>query len=219
MNRGLETGGSRPGLAPGRPTGASSRWPTPLDCSPMAFLLELWVPILAAAVFVFLASSVIHMLLPVHRNDYRGLPDEEALQALARIAPGDYVFPWAGSMAEMQQPDFTARLQSGPVGFLTLMPHGSFRMGSALAFWFLYSVLISAICAYIAHATLDPGAEYLQVFRITGAVAFTAYAFANAQSSIWKGVSWIMTLKFAGDGLVYALVTAGAFAWLWPAAA
>ena len=34
--------------------------------------------------------------------------------------------------------------------------------------------------------------------------------------SIWKGQSWSTTLKFVFDGLVYGLLTAGVFGWLWP---
>ena len=34
---------------------------------------------------------------------------------------------------------------------------------------------------------------------------------------IWKGGLWSVAAKNAFDGLLYALVTAGAFGWLWPA--
>ncbi len=37
----------------------------------MDFLTELWLAILLSAVFVFIVSSVIHMALPVHKNDVR----------------------------------------------------------------------------------------------------------------------------------------------------
>ena len=36
----------------------------------------LWLPILLSAVIVFVASSIIHMALPIHKSDYRKLPDE-----------------------------------------------------------------------------------------------------------------------------------------------
>jgi len=42
----------------------------------MAFLTALWLPILLSAVIVFVASSIMHMVLPYHRNDYGQLPDE-----------------------------------------------------------------------------------------------------------------------------------------------
>jgi hypothetical protein len=34
--------------------------------------------------------------------------------------------------------------------------------------------------------------------------------------SIWYGRKWSTTLKLMFDGLVYALVLAGTFGWLWP---
>ena len=36
------------------------------------------------------------------------------------------------------------------------------------------------------------------------------------QRSIWYMQNWPMTLRQMSDGLVYALLTAGAFGWLWP---
>lgn len=35
----------------------------------MAFLTDLWLPILLSAVFVFIASSISHMVLPFHKKD------------------------------------------------------------------------------------------------------------------------------------------------------
>lgn len=42
-------------------------------------------------------------------------------------------------------------------------------------------------------------------------------ALALLQNSIWYKRKWSSTLKSMADGLVYALVTAGTFGWLWPA--
>jgi hypothetical protein len=43
-----------------------------------------------------------------------------------------------------------------------------------------------------------------------------AYGLGNLSNSIWKGQPWSMTIKEVIDGLVYALLTAGTFGWLWP---
>ena len=62
----------------------------------MVPILSLLLPILLSAVVVFIASSIIHMLLPWHRSDYKTLPDEEGALASLRklsLAPGDYLFP------------------------------------------------------------------------------------------------------------------------------
>jgi hypothetical protein len=62
-----------------------------------------------------------------------------------------------------------------------------------------------------------PGAEYLTVFRVAGTAAFLGFAGASASESIWKGQPWSITLKYLLDGLIYSLLTAGVFGWLWPA--
>jgi hypothetical protein len=57
------------------------------------------------------------------------------------------------------------------------------------------------------------------VFRLTGAAAVLGFSLSYIPDSIWKGLSWGTTLKFAFDGLLYGLATGAVFAWLWPIAA
>ena len=98
----------------------------------MVPLTSLWIPILVSAVLVFVVSSVIHMLLPVHKNDFRKLPKEdEALEAMGKLGltPGDYMFPLCSSMGEMKDPAFLGKMEKGPVGVLTVMPSGPPAMG------------------------------------------------------------------------------------------
>jgi len=188
----------------------------------MDFLTALWLPILLSAVFVFIASTILHMLIPIHKGDYQKLPGEEKVLAEMRtqgVQPGEYMFPSACSMKEMATPEMIEKYTKGPVGFMTVVPSGPWAMGKNLVQWFCYSILVSVFTAYVADHALSAGAEYLAVFRLTGTVAIVAYAFANIPNSIWRGTPWSITLKFAFDGIIYGLVTAGAFGWLWPAAA
>jgi hypothetical protein len=100
---------------------------------------------------------------------------------------------------------------------MTVLPSGDpFAMGSQMTQWFAYCVLVGVVAAYVAGAALAPGADYLSVFRFTGATAFAAYALALPQRSIWYRLKWSSTFKSMFDGLVYASLTAGAFGWLWP---
>ena len=85
-----------------------------------------------------------------------------------------------------------------------------------LTLWFIYCVVVAKFAAYVAGLALAPGAPYMTVFRITGTVAFAGYALALAQHSIWYQRSWMTTARSMFDGLVYALLTAGTFGWLWP---
>ena len=52
----------------------------------MVSLANLWLPVLLSAVIVFFASSIIHMVLPYHRSDYKKLPDEDNVRAALRAA-------------------------------------------------------------------------------------------------------------------------------------
>ena len=63
----------------------------------MVGVLALWLPILVAAVLAFVASSIIHMLLPYHRTDFGKVADEDAVMDAMRgfnIPAGDYVVPF-----------------------------------------------------------------------------------------------------------------------------
>ena len=182
-------------------------------------LMALWLPILLSAVIVFVASSIIHMFLPIHKSDYRKLPDEDkVLDALraAGVTPGrTYHFPYC-THKDMKSQEVVEKFKRGPIGLLTVRPNGAPAMGKFLGQWFFYCIVISIFVAYLTGRTRLAGAPYLEVFRVAGAAAFLAYAGALIQNSIWKGESWGVTFKHVIDGLIYGLLTAGTFGWLWP---
>lgn len=185
----------------------------------MVPVTSLWLPILVSAVLVFIASSIIHMALPYHRSDHGKVPAEDEVMAALRrfnIPPGDYVMPCPGTPAAMRSPEFIDRMKRGPVGILTFREPGPPAMGKNLALWFLYCVIVGVFSAYITGRALAPGAEYLNVFRFVGTTAFMGYSLAVMHQSIWWSKAWSSTLKTMFDGLLYALLTAGAFGWLWP---
>jgi hypothetical protein len=185
----------------------------------MVPVMSLWLPILLSAVLVFIVSSIVHMVLPHHRTDYAPLPDEDGVRAALRpfaVPPGDYAVPYAASPKEMGAPAFVARMEEGPVALLTVRPSGPPRMGANLLQWFVYTLIVGVLAAYVTSRAIGAGGEYLDVFRFAGTTAFAAYAMALPSSSIWFGRKWSTTLKMMADGLVYALLTAGVFGWLWP---
>ncbi len=185
----------------------------------MVSLTSLWLPILLSAVLVFIASSLMHMVLKYHQADYRGIPSEaDAMEALRRfsIPPGDYMVPHGGGPEAMKDPVFVAKMKKGPVLTMTVMENGMPAMGGLLAQWFGYCVLISVIAGYIASRALGPAADYLDVFRFAGTTAFVSYSLGLWQQSIWYKRSWATTIRYTIDGLVFGLLTGGAFGWLWP---
>ena len=185
----------------------------------MTALSALLVPIVLSAVIVFVASSIIHMVLPWHKSDYPKVPNEdrvrEALRPLA-IPPGDYMIPRASSMQDMKSSEFMAKMNEGPVMVVTVMPNGPWAMGKNLGQWFVYSIVVGLFAAYVAGTALPPGAPYLRVFQLVGVTAFMGYALALWQLSIWYRRDWMTTIKSNVDGLIYGLLTAGTFGWLWP---
>ncbi len=185
----------------------------------MVPILSLWIPVLLAAVVVFVLSSIIHMAFQYHESDFAKVPDEDrvrdALRPLA-IPAGEYVVPKPDTPKDRSSEAFRKKLEAGPVLFMTVFPTGQISMGSSLVQWFGYCVLVSVFAAYIAGRALEPGAHYLEVFRFAGAAAFSAYGFAHMQASIWFRRKWSATFKNLFDALIYALFTAGVFGWLWP---
>jgi hypothetical protein len=187
----------------------------------MVPMMSLLVPILVAAVVVFFVSWAIHMMLKYHKSDFLQVPSEDAVMDALRpfnIPPGDYGLPNAGDMETFKDPAFQEKMNKGPVVFMTVLPNGQFKMGASLVQWFIYCIVVGLFAAYIAGRALGPGADYLSVFRFAGATSFIGYALALVQNSIWTKKAWSSTLKSVFDGLVYALLTAGVFGWLWPAA-
>lgn len=185
----------------------------------MVSVVSLTVPIVLSAVLVFIASSIIHMVLPIHRADYARVPEEDRLMEAMRpfkLTPADYIMPAPSSPQGMKDPQFVAKREKGPVVFMTVMPSGPVAMGPQLLQWFLYCVVIGVFAAYIAGRALGPGAHYLQVFRFAGATAFIGYSMGFPPQSIWFRRKWSSTIKSMIDGLIYALLTAGTFGWLWP---
>jgi hypothetical protein len=179
----------------------------------------LWLPILVATVLVFVASSLVWMALPHHKSDTRRLPDEAAaVDVLGKqgLLPGLYRFPWASSMAETKDPAFVEKLKKGPVGLLTVFPSGPYNMGRSMGLWAVYLVAVGIFVAYVTGRALGPGTDYLAVFRLAGTVAFLTYSGALLPASIWWGKPLSVTVKEIADGLLYGLLTAGAFGWLWP---
>jgi hypothetical protein len=185
----------------------------------MVHLGSLWLPILLSAVLVFITSSIVHMVLKYHHRDYTKLPNEDAVRAAIRsgnLAPAQYIIPYCSSPKDMQTPEMKQKWSEGPVAVVNLMRPGVPAMGKSLAQWFAFTLIVSLIIAYVAYHRLPAGARYMDVFRTVAPVGFLAYAAGQFPASIWMGKPWKIAWKEAFDGLLYGLVTAGTFGWLWP---
>jgi len=185
----------------------------------MVPIMSLWLPIFLAAVFVFVLSSIIHMVFTYHQSDFAKLPEEDKVMDDLRkhnIPPGEYAMPRAATTKEMSETAYVEKTKKGPVAMLTVIESGPPKLGMSLVLWFVFSLVVGVFAAYVAGRALGPDAHYLAVFRFAGVTAFIAYTLAGWQNSIWYKRKWSTTIKNTIDGLVYALVTAGTFGWLWP---
>ena len=212
--------GARGELAPLAPL-ASVLYRIPRPNSPevpMVTVGSLWIAIIVAAALVFIASSVVWMAMPWHKKDWKGLPDEEAARRAigGGLAPGQYMVPHVVTRSMLKEPAYQKKIEEGPVVFMTVIPRGMRGMGRNMTIWFFYCLAVGGMVAYVTTRTLQPGAQYLTVFRLAGTVSWLAFGWSTFAESIWFGRPWSNTFKQLFDSLIYASLTAGAFASQWP---
>ncbi len=184
-------------------------------------VVDLWMPILLGAVLAWIASALIHMALKYHNSDYRQLANEDEVAVAVRNGsptPGIHSIPYCADMGKMGEPAMQAKFASGPVAFVTVFPNGMPAMGRLVGQQFVYFLVGCVLIAWVATRALPAGAEYLSVFCFVAPVGFLAFGWAVVPFSIWYGHPWSTTLKYLFDALVYGLIIAGCFGWLWPAA-
>ena len=186
----------------------------------MNALLALWLPILLSAVVVFVISSLVHMVFKWHAPDYRGFTNEDAVRAAIRAgnpAPGLYVVPYCPDMKDMAGEAMVKKYSEGPVGHVTLRPNGSFNMGKYLGLWFLWSLVIAVVAAYLATQLIGLNPERARAAaKLVGAVSFIAHGFGTVTESIWMGRPWSGSAKYLLDAALYAIGSGLVFLWLWP---
>jgi hypothetical protein len=183
----------------------------------MYFVSHLWLPILLSAVLVFILSAASHMLLPWRRNEWGRITEFDALQAALRgLKPGLYAFPSSPDPKKQMTKEWMERWAKGPSGWLTLAPPGPINMGRNMGLSFLVFAGIALVDAYVACKALGPAPHYRAVFRIVGTVAFMSFGAGSIFNSIWYSRPWRAYAADVIDALLFSLVMAGVFGWLWP---
>jgi hypothetical protein len=182
-------------------------------------LVDLWMPILLGSFLAWIASALIHMALKYHNSDYQELTNEdEVAQSISKGAPklGVHAIPYCVDMGKMSAPEMQAKFTKGPVAFVTVFPNGMPQMGKLISQQVLYFLVGCILIAWCATLALVTGADYMKVFKFIAPVAFLAFGWAVVPFSIWYGHRWSTTAKYFLDALIYSLLVAGSFAWLWP---
>ena len=184
-------------------------------------ILQLWLPIVLGTLLAWIASALIHMALKYHNSDYKELANEDdVMKAISDGSPslGVHAIPFCVDLSKMKESAMQEKFNRGPVGFVTVMPSGMPQMGKPIIQQILYFLVGCFLIAYCATLALAPGADYLSVFRFVAAIGFLTFGWGQIPFAIWYGHLWSTSFKYLLDALIYGLIVAGCFAWLWPAA-
>lgn len=184
-------------------------------------LMDLWLPILVAAVACFLASSVMWMVLPHHKPDLKTLPDEDAFNAATSglgIAPGLYMFPNCEEGESPSSESMKKRWNEGPWGTINIIGAKP-NFAKNMAVNFTEGLLIIAIVAYLASMTMSMGANSSDIVRFTFTGAFLGFVLGGFTGGVFLGTPARFLITSAIDAIVYSALTAAAFYFLWPEAA
>jgi hypothetical protein len=178
---------------------------------------DLWLPIVVSGVVLFFASAAAWLLLPHHKPEWVGLPNEVAVMKAVRetnVPPGQYMFPYCGSHEEMKSEEMKRRIETGPVGTLSVWPNPS-NMGVNMAWTVVFFIAVNAIIGYLATMALDAGDPFMDVFRFVGSAGIVVYASAPILNGIWFRRKMVADIV---DGVAYGVVTGLIFAAMWPGA-
>jgi hypothetical protein len=185
----------------------------------MVSLLDLWLPTLLSAAAVWFWAFLSWAILPVHKKDFGGLPNEDAFLRAMRelnLPPGQYGFPHCKDNAQRSDPAFMEKWKTGPSGLLNVWKPNP-NMGMNMVLSFVVYLIVSILIGYIGYAAgLPRGTGFGKVFQVLGAAGILAYTFSFLPQMIWFQSN--VNAKIAGmlDGLVSGLVTGVIFAALWP---
>ncbi len=184
----------------------------------MVSLAQLWLPIVLSAVFVFIASSLLNMLLSFwHRSDYHGFSNEDEVRAALRkgmTQAGMYNVPFC-LPNKMNDPDMLRKMEEGPLAMVAIKPGGKFNLGVPLLQWFLFCLLVSLLASCVA-LVLPAGAPSMRVFHTLALAGLLGHAMGPISNGIWWAHAWGSVFKYIVDGVIYALIIGGTFVWLWP---
>ncbi len=182
-------------------------------------IVSLWLPILLAGGLCWLASALIHTLIKYHNADYKELSNEadvSAALAASKPAPAMYTTPYCHDMKAMESDTVQKKFNDGPVAIISVMPNGVPPMGKLLFQQLMFFIVGVFLVACLTSLFVAGGVAYFSVFKTVFLASFLTFGWAQIPHSIWLGQPWSNSLRYLLDALIYASVTAGTFAWLWP---
>lgn len=194
----------------------------------MDFLTNLWLPIVASAAAVWVASALAWMLVGHHKGDWKEVPNEDEFIASVKrlgIEPGSYGFPEFRRLEGMSKDAKQAKwdeMQKSPIGLLRVW--GPISMGRNMLLTFLVFLVTSVLIGYLGWNALPHGAaagearpEFAKTMQVIGTAGVLAYCIAGLPNDIWFQRSRREILTSLIDGILFGILTGAVFAWLWPA--
>jgi hypothetical protein len=178
-------------------------------------LASLWVPVVLSGIALFFASAAAWMVLPHHKKDWIGLPNEDAvMQQLKKdnLVGGQYCFPYAATPEAMKGDAYKDKMKDGPRGTLILWAAPP-NMGLNMFCTVIFFLIANAVIAYLAGMVIPPGNDRWFVFRFVGTAGVLTYGTANILNGTWFGRRMVSDIV---DGIAYGLITGAIFAMLWP---
>lgn len=185
----------------------------------MTPITSLVLPILAAAVAVFVLSSLLQMM-PWHKRDFGNVPDDDTfLNAIRQmnIPPGDYCVPSPRLASGEKNPQFVEKWAAGPGVTMTVIPPSD-SMIRYLAQWLAFTLLVATLSGWIAGMIVPPGGDQHAAFHFAAIITFLSYSLGAWPLSIWYHRKWSTALKGTFDAFLYCLATGFVFSVLWPKA-
>lgn len=185
----------------------------------MSELGGLWIPIVVSAIAVVFASVAARVIIGHHNADWKDLPEEEATAEHLQksgTAPGMYLFPGrrrklTTDLEELRQ----QRMNSGPWGTVNIWARQP-SIGRQLLQTLTFCLVTSVVVGYLGTLALSSGAQFMQVFRVTGTAGILAYAFGGVPNAIWFGTHLRSAVMDVIDGVCFGLITGVVFGLLWP---
>ena len=190
----------------------------------MVTLADLWLPIVLSAAAVWIASALAWMVMPHHKGEFKGVPDEDAFLAAMRSAhvpPGQYMFPFCKDPNAIKtDPALKAKFDAGPWGTMNVIANKWGNMGGKMAGSFIFYLVVSALAAHLATIAFPRnvagGADFAHVFHFTSIVAVMAYCLASIPQAIWFNKPLGSVIAGLVDGIAFGIITGAIFAWRWP---
>ena len=179
-------------------------------------MTSLLLPIALSAVALFFASFLSWMVMQLHRKDWVKLEKEDDfLKAVRKIGipNGSYMFPGCETPEEMKNEEYKKKWGAGPCGIITIF--SKVNMGKNLGLTFLYFLVASFCLGYLAKLAIEPGEEFLAVFRFVATAGFMTFLAAIIQQAIWFH---IRIIGHVIESVAYAAISGAIFGVMWPAA-